>query len=133
MSYYYTYYLGYQNHEDRKIYPLGPYNYNHELCPVFCISASFASDLYRDFSYLKTENASEKLKTEFSFENWDSQKSSMKMLEADKLPVADFIKKGYFLIEDVQKYEKDPDILNDEDEMYFPRMLKSSCIFKYVE
>ena len=107
MSTCYTYYIGYWD-KDGKIYPLGPYNYFKNLCPILSRSSSFTSDLYKDFRYIERSAASDKLKEEFpyEFENNNDKYISMKMLEVDNLPDDYFIKNGYFLIEDVKRYER---------------------------
>lgn len=73
----------------------------------------------KKFSYIKLDAASEELKNEFEFEDWNEKRCSLKILEADRMPSNDFIKKGYFLIEDVKKYENDPNIILDEEENVF--------------
>lgn len=109
MSYYYTYYLGYEDKEG-KVYPLGPYDYYKHLCPVLCKSRSFASLLYKNFRPIEKENASKELKKEFSYEFEDDEKDeskycSIKKLDVDSLPKKSFIKSGYYLIKDVKIYE----------------------------
>ena len=108
MSYYYTYYLGYED-KDGKVYPLGPYDYYKHLCPVICRSRSFASKLYNRFSAIEKDKASEELKKEFPYEFEDEDKDSkfcsIKKIDLENLPKKSFIKKGYYLIQDVKRYE----------------------------
>lgn len=104
MSYYYNYYAGYML--NNKIYPWGPYDRNGKLHAILSRSHSYASDLYKYF-YTVEENAiSDELRKEFEYKNWDgSNVISVKYLQLEKLPTRSFIKKGYFLIKDVEAYE----------------------------
>lgn len=106
MSYYYNYYIGYR-HED-KIYPFGPYNSLGELKDVISRSSSFASDLHEDFYPIKEKEISDELRKEFEYEDWNGNKTvKVKLLPIDELPSGSYIKNGYFLIEEVQRYEED--------------------------
>lgn len=106
MSYYYNYYLGYE--KDGKLYPLGPYDDKGKLHSVLCRSRSFASDLHRQFCSVQEGQISEELRKEFEWEDWNGEKAvHVKYLPANQLPNGSFFKSGYFLIEDVQRYEKE--------------------------
>lgn len=106
MSYYYDYYVGYK--KDGKIYPWGPYNADGKLKPMISRSRSFASDLHEDFYSVSDEEISEELRKEFEYESWDGSKViDVKYLPEKDLPTGSYIKKGYFLIKDVQAYEDD--------------------------
>lgn len=108
MSYYYNYFAGYKL--DGKVYPWGPYNARGELFPIVSRSASFASDLHDSFSPIKEEEISDELRKRFECEDWHGNKSvQVKVLPAKELPSGTFIKSGYFLISDVEAYEKDED------------------------
>jgi len=104
MSYYYNYYIGYK--KDGMIYPLGPYNARGELCEVFSRSRSFASDLHNEFYYVGEEQISDELRKEFTYKDWDDGEgmSRVKYLPVADLPEGNFIKSGYYLIEDVKYY-----------------------------
>ena len=105
MSYYYNYCIGYMH--DGKIYPLGPYDCNGKLCDVISKSRSFASDLHEDFMIVSEEQISDELRKEFEYEDWNGNKVvNVKYLPLSDLPVGSYIKSGYFLISDVQQYEK---------------------------
>lgn len=117
MSYYYNYYIGYKL--DNKIYPLGPYDSFGKLNSVLSKSRSFASDLYEDFSLVKEEEISDELRKEFEYEDWDGRKRiRIKYLPLSELPNSDFIKTGYFLIKDIEQYEKNEKHFFDEDIFY---------------
>lgn len=119
MSYYYTYYLAYKT-KDNKIYPLGPFDYKNEYRDVLSISRSFASDMHEQFWQIKEEMITDELKEvfrnkyDFRYEE-DKEQALMDALKEFKwvslsdLPNDSYIKKGYFLIEDIKKYEKDND------------------------
>lgn len=105
MSYYYNYYLGYI--KDKKFYPLGPFDCFGNLKPVVSRSSSGASDLHERFWPMRKDQASDELKKHFEYENWDGEKVlQVKFLAMNELPSTDFVKTGYFLIEDVKAYEK---------------------------
>lgn len=108
MSYYYNYYIGYER--NGKLYPLGPYNSFGDLKCAVWVSRSFASDLHDDFYQVPEDKISDELRKEFEYENWNGEKVlQMKYFPMDEMPKGSFIKTGYFLIDDVKKYEKDHD------------------------
>lgn len=105
MSYYYQYYLGYI--KDNKIYPYGPFMFDGRIKPIIEKSRSFASNLYQDFSVIKNEQISDELRTLFEYENYQGEKKiEVKYLPINELPSTDYIKKGYFPIENVQIWEE---------------------------
>ena len=111
MSYYYNYYIGYSH--DGKLYPLGPYTAKSKLKSVVSKSRSFASDLHESFFPIREEMISDELRKEFEYTDWDGKKRvDVEYLEYDKLPSDNFVKSGYFLIDDVKRYEEDHDSEN---------------------
>lgn len=108
MSYYYNYFLGYQRNDDGLIYPLGPYDMNGNLHNVFDRSRSFASDLHERFSLIPEEKYSEALKKEFEYIDYTGEKclGNVRYLPLNELPDSNYIRKGYFLIDDIVKYEQ---------------------------
>lgn len=110
MSYYYQYYIGYEDLSSGIIYPYGPYNCKGELKPVVEKSRSFASDLHNDFVYVPDACISTELREKFEYENYLGVKQvDVKYLRFEDLPNEDYIKKGYFLIDDVQAWEQGGD------------------------
>lgn len=109
MSYYYNYYIGYEL--EGKIYPFGPYNSKGRLCPVISRSSSFASDLHRYFNLVSEDQISKELRDEFEYTLYNDEKSrcEVKYLPVRELPVGSPIKRGYFLIDEVQHYEREQD------------------------
>lgn len=108
MSYYYNYYIGYKKND--KIYPLGPYDRNGKLIEVLSRSASFASDLHDDFWDIKEEEISEELRKEFECDDFHGNKvCPVKTLMFNDLPFGSYIRSGFFLISDVEIYEKEND------------------------
>lgn len=105
MSYYYNYCIGYKS--GGIIYPLGPYDRFGKISYVISKSSSFASDLHIDFETVKDEEFSEELLRDFSYTNYkgETEVIPVRYLPLKNLPDGDFIKKGYFLIADVIKYE----------------------------
>lgn len=107
MSYYYNYTIGIMD-KSGKIKPYGPYDVNGKLKYVIERSRSFASDLYKDFLYIQENQITEELRKEFSYIDWNGEeKIEIKYLPIDKLPKGTYLIKGYFLIEDIQRYEED--------------------------
>lgn len=108
MSYYYEYYIGYK--KDDKIYPWGPFTADGKIRSVICRPRSSASDLHTDFYSVKNEEISDELRAAFEHEDWKGNKVvDVKWLPVSALPNGSYIKKGYFLIDDVKAYEEDYD------------------------
>ena len=110
MSYYYTYYLGFMDKRTKKVYPLGPYDLHGRYHPVFSRSRSFASDLHERFCPLSCERVSAKLRKVFEYKEYgigDTVMPSIKYALLDELPNGSFVKRGYFLTEEIEQYLKD--------------------------
>lgn len=108
MSWYRSYYLG--KIEDGKIFPLGLYDNNRNIYPVFTKSRSFASELYEDFSEIPDDMISDSLRKDFPEYSSDKElRQYFEYLEAEKLGSAEFTKRGYFLISDIEEYQKTGD------------------------
>lgn len=121
MSYYFNYYAGYFDKKTNKIYPLGPYSSKHvHIRPILSVSSSFASDLHEDFALITDpEQISIELREEFEWGGIDGEKVfQVKSLPFSKLPKGSFISKGYFLMEDVERYEQSGDEENSWDLFY---------------
>ena len=106
MSYYYWYKLAYR--KDGKLYPLGPFDYTGELRSVVVRSGSFASDLHDEFKIVQDEMISDELRRAFSYTDYEGKEKmqTVRYLPLNELPSGDYIRKGYFLIEDVKLYEE---------------------------
>ena len=117
MSYYYNYYLGYKD-ASGKIYPLGPYNKDGKLITVLSRSSSFASHLHHSFWIVNDDKMSDELKKEFTYTEWDGKENceTIRFLPYEQLPKDHYIKRGYFLIDDVKQYEENGN--NAEDLFY---------------
>ena len=110
MSYYYQYYIGYEDVLTGIIYPYGPYTSEGKLKPVIEKSRSFSSDLHNNFIYIPDACISSELRKEFEYENYLGVKQvDVKYLKLEDLPTGEYIKKGYFLIDDVQAWEQGGD------------------------
>lgn len=109
MSCYYTYYLGYR--KDGKIYPFGPFDKDGRFQPVFYCSSSFASDLHNDFYFIIEDEFSDELREVFQYKDYDNNLKlrEVKILDYKDLPSGSFIRSGYYLVRDVEKYQKDED------------------------
>lgn len=134
MSTYYLYYLGYQD-KDGMIYPLGPFDNKGKLHPVSDRSRSFASDLYEYFNCVKEEDKSEELikalhssVTLEEYKEWNDFEKEVRYLPISELGSSDFIKKGYFLIEDIKLY-KETESLED---LFYERMSSEEYAAKLV-
>ena len=107
MSYYYNYYIGYKF--DGKVYPFGTYNSKGHIVDVLSKSRSFASDLHNRFYTVTKEMYSEELVNDFTWYYENDFNLELKYLPITELPIGSYIKKGYFLLEDIEKYEKEND------------------------
>lgn len=119
MSYYYSYYLGIKK-QDGKIYPLGPYDCDGKLHHVLYDSRNFASDLHEEFDRIPDEMISDELRKEFEYKNWNDEivMDEVKYLPLKDLPTGDYIKTGYYLIEDIKKYEE----THDDWDLFYERL-----------
>lgn len=100
MSWYYTYYIGIKR-QDGKIHLLGMYDGSGRLFPVVEKSRSFESGFSDKFRRIKQEEVSDELKDKF---NWNIENGYCKVLPFNEIGNTDYIKRGYFLIEDVNTY-----------------------------
>ena len=120
MSYYYNYYIGYE--KDNKIFPLGPFDNNGQFFSAIWRSRSFASDLHEDFELAPKEKLSEELLKALGRAEIDEEdkifESPVKVLDLEKLGSSDFIKSGYFLIEDIEEYKKN----NDAYDLFYEKL-----------
>ena len=105
MSYYFSYYLGLMG-DDGKIRPIGLFDENYEIYPIFSRSRSCASDLHDDFMKVRNDMFTEELKKKFAVQDKGIHYTNLKYLMLDDLPSDSFIKSGYFLISDIEEYEK---------------------------
>lgn len=110
MSYYYTYYVGYHDKETGLISILGPYDTWGKLKHILCMSRSFSSDLHNDFRRVSKNEVDDKVIKNFTYKNYrDEEVFELKMCEFKDLPDDNYIKTGFFLIEDVEQYLKTED------------------------
>ena len=115
MSWYVNYYIGYRT-KDGKIYPLGPFDSFGKLKSILTRSRSFASDLWEDFRSVSLKDTTDELRKYFYLrkyyldEGGDTEQLWCFWLGVNELPSEDYLKKGYFLQEEISQYEN-----NDED------------------
>lgn len=118
MSSEYIYYLGYIDNKTKKVHALGPFNDKGELRSVFWRTPSTVSDLPEMFRLVKIDEMDNYIKDTYTHKSsYDDENlvSNLYMLNYDKLPNNDYIKRGYYLIEDVKKYEEN----NDTEELFY--------------
>lgn len=127
MSWYFNYYIIRKNKEDGKLYPLGPFDYKNDFKCALSRSRSFASDLYEQFTEIKSAEDRKSLISEELFNSIndygtdeDNENYIKKFYDGERdyiwsylpfkdLPKGDYIKKGYVLIDDIERYENDKD------------------------
>lgn len=148
MSWYVNFYIGIMD-ADGKIIPLGPYDNKGELKCVRSTSRSFTTDLHEKFDVIKPEQFTDELRKEFEYYTSDDCELAQYFgyLPLNKLPKGDYIKRGYFLNEDIYSYMKDGDpefyesltpeeyAFRLESELKFgaPKMKKDEYGFEYCE
>ena len=75
----------------------------------------FNAEMLYDFPYLKEENMTDALKKQFTFKNWENKEEISDLRIMSKTGIyglkSNFVKTGYYLIEDVKRYQQDPDSL----------------------
>jgi len=136
MSYYYNYYFGYIDKKDNKIYPYGPYTSTKKenLSCVMSYSRSFDNDFSDFFDEIPRNMYSSKLMADSNFKGAVEEEycHNPKYCRISDLPASDFIKSGYFLIEDVTNYlnNKDPEVfLERVDPIVYNGMVASELKF----
>lgn len=126
MSYYYCYRLGYLD-EDGKAHPFMPFTVNHDWVNIISRSRSYASDLHEIFVPISEKMVSDDLKlyihADYDELNERDKKDVLQCVRwcyLKELPRGDYVKSGYFLIEDVRRYLVDPD--NDYIDYFFDNL-----------
>ena len=114
MSWYVDYYIGYRTKEG-KIYPLGHFDRFGNLHAVLTKSGSFSSELWKRFDRITLEETTDEIKKHFpkgDIYNW-GEKSEEELppwcfwMYLEDLPKGSYLKKGYFLQDDIAEYERD--------------------------
>ena len=105
MSWYYSFYIGKRVND--KIEIIGVYNNKGNIYPALEYSRSFASSLKDSFRRCENEELKKKLNNDL-----------ISILPYHLLPTGDYIKSGYFLIEDVQKYLEG----NDSGDLFYEKL-----------
>lgn len=121
MSWNYSYTLGVKTNDD-KIYPIGPFDADGKIVDVINNSGSFEpEELHERFYPINKNNVTPEFEKTYSYES-DGEKhidlDSFSYIPLADLPQGDGLKFGYFLIEDVDRYEKNHDDLYDFDGFY---------------
>ena len=118
MSEYINYYICKQNKNTKLIYPLGPFDDKGEFKCVIWKSRSFYTDLVDLFvpipKELLTNELTKKLYKLSLKEYFDGKDDifdendyyKMHYCQLDRLASTNFIRSGYFLIDDIKQYEK---------------------------
>lgn len=141
MSWYMSYTLALRD-KDGMFYPLGPFTYDGKKCYVVDRSRSFASDLHEDFYPIDYKYLSKELK-DVIYKSWDESERDdiakaeknceypsgmypLSYLPLDELPDDNFIKTGYFLTEDIARYERD----HDSEGIFYASMTPTEYAFR---
>ena len=113
MSWYVWYKLGYEDKETGKIHPLGPFDNKGNFKEIFYRSRSFASDLWEEFRDIPEEKVSDELRAAYEkdIENDEIkfEDRHVRYMYLSDLPKGDYIKSGYYLIDDIKQYEESHD------------------------
>lgn len=140
MSWYTTYYAGYKNKDTGKIYFLGPYDADGKPYCLFTTSASFTTDIKDRFHPIQDKQIGEGLLKAVGLEWNDNETDSrfydelrryMGFLPLKELGSSDYIKTGYCLNEDIERYEKfeDCDFYNVLSASEYARKLDNELKF----
>lgn len=101
MSIYYSFYLGKQ--DDDKIVPVGPFDESGKLVPcLFCCGETYG---LRDY-FIKTDKSI----LSDRFDNFD-EFEDIYVCAYNELPNDSFVKSGYYLIDDVERYKNDESLI----------------------
>lgn len=143
MSTTYNYYIALRDKETKKFevfpgttYKSETYSYSNpkedkkytiRLRSIYWRSGSFMPESFSsEFITVNEDDCSDELKEAFTFKNWDNTNEFSEVLgyitldDLNKMD-DDFVKTGYFLAEDVSKYEKNKEIIFD-DEIFYDRL-----------
>ena len=117
MSYYYNFYPAIKR-ADGKIDI-----FNEKKITLDWYSRSFFnSDFLYKFDFLSEDQMTDALKEQFTYTDWNNEKriSELKIITKDQLMSLNdnFVKTGYFLIDDVKTYQQSPDDLYNLDIFY---------------
>lgn len=116
-----------------KIFPLGPFDENGKPYSIFTRSRSFASNLHREFIPMTKNMVSDELKKSgicYALDESDDMfMSSNKYLPYKDLPDDDYIRTGYFLIEDIMAYESNG---NDDSDIFWDYMTPTVYAAKLI-
>jgi len=124
VSWYYSYYICRKDTEDGKLYPFGPFDYKGNYFDVLCKSRSSASNLYERFYDIRSTEERHMISKELlkaihsglSDEDYTEfyegrREFFWSYLPYNEMPKGEYLKKGYCLIEDIERFE--------DDECYF--------------
>ena len=103
-----TYFFGYYN---GLVYPFAPFDANGKIVPVINKNRSSASSLFYKFGEMKQEEMSEQMEAlvpKYATAYWEYYDN------ISEVEVKDYMIKGYFLIDEVERYEKDGCVFPDE-------------------
>jgi len=119
MSTYYNFYIGYTEKDNKIIHPYGPFNSFNELYPILTKSRSFISDIYHEFIHSDIDELDDTLKEKFTYKSTLNNKieNTLYYLDINDLPDSDFMKDGYFPIDDIIAYFEEKE--SEYDEFYY--------------
>lgn len=121
MSWYFDYTLGVRT-KNGKIYPIGPFNAEGKIVNVISNSSSFEPDELDNVFYpIQDDAVTPEFEKAYSYNVAGKQRFSLNNLSVaslDNLPKGNGLKFGYFLIEDVYRYEKNHADIADFDGFY---------------
>lgn len=100
MSWYYSYSIGVLSSNDGKIHQLGPYDNDGKLLDVACNSKSFEPEELHD-GFIKVDKT---IIDDDLFEKYGDCLDLISYCPLSDLPRGDYLKSGYYLIEDVKLF-----------------------------
>ena len=103
MSTYYLFYLGYTTNEDDKVHLFGPFDKFGKKHPMVVRSRSFIYEMDKEFAPLNEENMGDDVKEAFGYKMpyEDKVRYGLHYLKANELPDPNYIRSGYFLLDEV--------------------------------
>lgn len=103
MSTYYYFYLGYRT-LDNKVHLLGPCDKFGKFHPMLERSRSFIGNVPYNFYHIDESEMDDEVKIKFGYESYNKTISyNISYLPTNELPSTDFIKSGYFNVDEVLK------------------------------
>lgn len=129
MSWYVNFYLGLMD-QNNKIIPLGVYDYKGELKCIHSTSRSFTTELHELFYPIQKKMITDELRKEFPYDADGELSQYFGYLPLSELPKGDWIKSGFYLLEDITNYLNYKNGKTDDYDGFYDMLTPTEYAFK---